>query len=130
MTDTVAPKTKALNFMSFVPSSLPAQARMMETNTTRCCQMLSASSRLTRTTQSRLLAGLESVAAISTTGSGTRFGVATGLVVVGDLYGSGASGDQAIVGETPKLLARCCFFGIAEPNKVVIVESTRACLST
>lgn len=52
VTDTVAPKTKALNFMSFVPSSLRAQARMMETNTTRCCQMLSASSRLTRTTQS------------------------------------------------------------------------------
>ena len=63
------------------------------------------------------------VAAISTTGLRTRFGVATGLVVVGDLYGSGASGDQAIVGETPNLAAS--LFGIAEPNNVVIVESTR-----
>jgi class 3 adenylate cyclase len=68
-------------------------------------------------------AGLELVAAISTTGLRTRFGVATGLVVVGDLYGSGASGDQAIVGETPNLAAS--LFGIAEPNNVVIVESTR-----
>ena len=59
-------------------------------------------------------AGLELVAAISTTGLRTRFGVATGLVVVGDLYGSGASGDQAIVGETPNLAA--ALFGIAEPN--------------
>jgi hypothetical protein len=123
VTDTVAPKTKALNFMSFVPSSLRAQARMMETNTTRCCQMLSASSRLTRTTQS-------SCSCRAGVGRGdkhnrprTRFGVATGLVVVGDLYGSGASGDQAIVGETPNLAAS--LFGIAEPNNVVIVESTR-----
>jgi len=31
----------------------------------------------------------------------TRVGIATGLVVVGDLIGSGASQEQAIVGETP-----------------------------
>jgi hypothetical protein len=53
----------------------------------------------------------------------TRVGIATGLVVVGDLIGSGASQEQAIVGETPNLAAR--LQGIAEPNSVVIGDSTR-----
>src|SRR5262249_542108 len=53
----------------------------------------------------------------------TRVGIATGLVVVGDLIGSGASQEQAIVGETPNLAAR--LQGIADPNAVVIAESTR-----
>ena len=53
----------------------------------------------------------------------TRIGIATGLVVVGDLIGSGASQEQAIVGETPNLAAR--LQGVAEPNSVVIAESTR-----
>ena len=53
----------------------------------------------------------------------TRVGIATGLVVVGDLIGSGASQEQAIVGETPNLSAR--LQGMAEPNSVVIAESTR-----
>jgi predicted ATPase len=44
-------------------------------------------------------------------------------VVVGDLIGTGASQEQAIVGETPNLAAR--LQGIAEPNSVVIAESTR-----
>jgi predicted AAA+ superfamily ATPase len=44
-------------------------------------------------------------------------------VVVGDLIGSGASREQAIVGETPNLAAR--LQGVAEPNSVVIAESTR-----
>jgi len=52
-----------------------------------------------------------------------RVGIATGLVVVGDLIGSGASQEQAIVGETPNLAAR--LQGVAEPNSVVIAESTR-----
>jgi predicted ATPase len=52
-----------------------------------------------------------------------RIGIATGLVVVGDLIGSGASQEQAIVGETPNLAAR--LQGVAEPNAVVIAESTR-----
>ena len=52
----------------------------------------------------------------------SRIGIATGLVVVGDLIGSGASQEQAIVGETPNLAAR--LQGIAEPNSVVIAEST------
>src|SRR5262249_53252061 len=58
----------------------------------------------------------------------TRVGIATGLVVVGDLIGSGASQEQAIVGETPNLAAR--LQGIAEPNSVVIAESTRKLVGT
>ena len=56
----------------------------------------------------------------------TRVGIATGLVVVGDLIGSGAAQEQAVVGETPNLAAR--LQGIAEPNTVVIAESTRKLL--
>jgi len=44
-------------------------------------------------------------------------------VVVGDLIGSGASQEQAIVGETPNLAAR--LQGIAEPSSVFLAESTR-----
>ena len=72
-------------------------------------------------------AGLELVAAVSGLKTHaalqTRVGIATGLVVVGDLIGSGASQEQAIVGETPNLAAR--LQSIAEPNSVVIAESTR-----
>jgi class 3 adenylate cyclase len=72
-------------------------------------------------------AGLELVAAVGDLKTHaplqTRIGIATGLVVVGDLIGSGASQEQAIVGETPNLAAR--LQGIAEPNAVVIAESTR-----
>ena len=72
-------------------------------------------------------AGLELVAAVSDlkthVGLQTRVGIATGLVVVGDLIGSGASQEQAIVGETPNLAAR--LQTMAEPNSVVIAESTR-----
>ncbi len=72
-------------------------------------------------------AGLELVAAVSDLKSHaplqTRVGIATGLVVVGDLIGSGASQEQAIVGETPNLAAR--LQGVAEPNSVVFAESTR-----
>jgi hypothetical protein len=49
----------------------------------------------------------------------TRVGIATGLVVVGDLIGSGASQEQAIVGETPNLAARLQV--IAEPSALLIV---------
>jgi class 3 adenylate cyclase len=58
----------------------------------------------------------------------TRVGIATGLVVVGDVIGSGASQEQAIVGETPNLAAR--LQGVAEPNRVVIAESTRKLLGS
>jgi class 3 adenylate cyclase len=72
-------------------------------------------------------AGLELVAAVGGLKTHaplqTRVGIATGLVVVGDLIGSGASQEQAIVGETPNLAAR--LQGVAKPDSVVIAESTR-----
>jgi hypothetical protein len=75
-------------------------------------------------------AGLELVTAVGALKTHaplqTRVGIATGLVVVGDLIGSGASQEQTIVGETPNLAAR--LQGIAEPNSVVIAESTRKLL--
>jgi class 3 adenylate cyclase len=75
-------------------------------------------------------AGLELVAAVGALKTHaplqTRVGIATGLVVVGDLIGSGASQEQAIVGETPNLAAR--LQGVAEPNHVVIAEGTRKLL--
>src|ERR1700685_4214706 len=77
-------------------------------------------------------AGLDLVAAMTSlkthTALQTRVGIATGLVVVGDLIGSGASQEQAIVGKTPNLAAR--LQGIAEPNSVVIAESTRKLVGT
>jgi class 3 adenylate cyclase len=52
-----------------------------------------------------------------------RVGIATGLVVVGDLIGAGAAEEQAVVGETPNLAAR--LQALAEPCAVVISSSTR-----
>jgi class 3 adenylate cyclase/predicted ATPase len=56
----------------------------------------------------------------------TRVGIATGLVIVGDLIGSGEAQERGIVGETPNVAARLQSF--AEPNTVVIAESTRKLL--
>jgi class 3 adenylate cyclase len=52
-----------------------------------------------------------------------RVGIATGLVVVGDLIGEGSAREQSVVGQTPNLAAR--LQGLAEPNAVVIASSTR-----
>jgi class 3 adenylate cyclase/tetratricopeptide (TPR) repeat protein len=52
-----------------------------------------------------------------------RVGIATGLVVVGDLIGSGAAQEQAVVGETPNLAAR--LQALAEPGAVVIGSGAR-----
>jgi len=75
-------------------------------------------------------AGLELIQAVGGLKSSaplqTRVGIATGLVVVGDLIGSGAAQEQAVVGETPNVAAR--LQGIAEANTVVIAESTRKLL--
>jgi class 3 adenylate cyclase/tetratricopeptide (TPR) repeat protein len=56
-----------------------------------------------------------------------RAGIATGLVVVGDLIGAGAAQEEAVIGETPNLAARLQQF--AEPGTVIIAESTRQLLS-
>jgi class 3 adenylate cyclase/predicted ATPase/DNA polymerase III delta prime subunit len=52
-----------------------------------------------------------------------RVGIATGLVVVGDLIGEGSAQEQSVVGETPNLAAR--LQSRAEPNAVVIAAGTR-----
>jgi class 3 adenylate cyclase/tetratricopeptide (TPR) repeat protein len=52
-----------------------------------------------------------------------RVGIATGLVVVGDLVGEGAAREEAVVGETPNLAARLQHH--AEPGTVVIADGTR-----
>ena len=75
-------------------------------------------------------AGLELIAAVVALKTRvplqTRVGIATGLVVVGDLLGAGSAQERGIVGETPNLAAR--LQGLAEPNMVVIAESTRKLL--
>ncbi len=52
-----------------------------------------------------------------------RVGIATGLVVVGDLVGSGEAQERGVVGETPNLAAR--LQGLAEPDAVMISDATR-----
>jgi class 3 adenylate cyclase/tetratricopeptide (TPR) repeat protein len=75
-------------------------------------------------------AGLELIAAVVALKTRvvvqTRVGIATGLVVVGDLMDSGNAPERGIIGETPNLAAR--LQGIAEPNMVVIAEGTRKLL--
>src|SRR6516162_2120017 len=72
-------------------------------------------------------AGLELIAAVG--GLKTRVtlqarvGIATGLVVVGDLIGSGEAQERGVVGETPNLAAR--LQTLATPNTLVIGEATR-----
>jgi class 3 adenylate cyclase len=81
-------------------------------------------------TEQAVRAGLGLIQAVcglkSTVPLQIRVGIATGLVVVGDLVGSGEAQERGIVGETPNLAAR--LQGIAEPNTVVIAESTRKLL--
>ncbi len=52
-----------------------------------------------------------------------HIGIATGLVVVGDLIGEGSAQQQSAVGETPNLAAR--LEALAEPDAVVIAAGTR-----
>jgi class 3 adenylate cyclase len=55
-----------------------------------------------------------------------RVGIATGVVVVGDLLGSGESQERGVVGDTPNLAAR--LQGIASPDSVILAEGTRKLL--
>lgn len=52
-----------------------------------------------------------------------RVGIATGLVVVGDLVGEGAAQEEAVVGDTPNLAAR--LQALAEPGAVIIADTTQ-----
>jgi class 3 adenylate cyclase/tetratricopeptide (TPR) repeat protein len=77
-------------------------------------------------------AGLEIVSVVSTLQTRAkeklqvRIGIATGLVVVGDLVGRGAAQEQAVVGDTPNLAAR--LQALAEPDSIVVAGATRRLL--
>ncbi|MCP3462644.1 AAA family ATPase [Bradyrhizobium sp. CCGUVB23] len=73
-------------------------------------------------------AGLEALAAVQLLKPDAieleaRVGVATGLVVVGDLVGSAVREEGAVAGETPNLAAR--LQASARPSQLVIAEATR-----
>ncbi len=74
-------------------------------------------------------AGLALVGAVAALDAGSearlrvRVGIATGLVIVGDLIGNGASQEHGVVGETPNLASR--LQALAEPDTVVIDGGTR-----
>ena len=76
-----------------------------------------------------VLAGLGAVAAVAQIRGpagetlAARVGIATGLVVVGDLLGEGAAREEAIIGETPNLAAR--LQAVARPGEVVISEGVK-----
>jgi class 3 adenylate cyclase/predicted ATPase len=77
-------------------------------------------------------AGLDIIAAVARLETraaeplAVRIGIATGLVVVGDLSGEGALREHAVVGDTPNLAAR--LQALSEPGKVVVAASTRQLL--
>jgi class 3 adenylate cyclase/predicted ATPase/ABC-type transport system involved in cytochrome c biogenesis ATPase subunit len=77
-------------------------------------------------------AGLDIIAAVARLETraaealAVRIGIATGLVVVGDLSGEGALWEHAVVGDTPNLAAR--LQAMAEPGTLVIGGSTRRLL--
>jgi Adenylate and Guanylate cyclase catalytic domain len=56
-----------------------------------------------------------------------RIGIGTGLVVVGDLVGSGEAQERGVVGETPNLAAR--LQAAAAPDTVVIDPTTQRLLA-
>src|SRR3989442_4843742 len=77
-------------------------------------------------------AGLDIIAAVArleTRGAealAVRVGIASGLVVVGDVSREGALREHAVVGETPNLAAR--LQALAEPGTIVVAASTRRLL--
>jgi predicted ATPase/class 3 adenylate cyclase len=77
-------------------------------------------------------AGLEIIVSVKSTAGpdgvclASRVGIATGVVIVGDLIGSGASEEAAVVGETPNLAAR--LQSLAKPNQLVLPQETRSLL--
>ena len=77
-------------------------------------------------------AGLEIIASVKRSNGpdgtplSTRIGIATGIVIVGDLIGSGATQEAAVVGETPNLAAR--LQGLAQPDQLVLPKETQSLL--
>jgi len=71
----------------------------------------------------------EVIAALQTRASeklAARVGIATGLVVVGDIVGEGPAREQAVVGDTPNLAAR--LQGLVEAGGVAVASATRRLL--
>jgi len=56
----------------------------------------------------------------------SRIGIATGIVIVGDMIGSGATQEAAVVGETPNLAAR--LQALARPDQIVLPQETLSLL--
>ncbi len=77
-------------------------------------------------------AGLDIIAAVAQLETraaeplAVRIGIATGLVVIGDLSREGALREHAVVGDTPNLAAR--LQALAEPGTIVVAASTRRLL--
>jgi class 3 adenylate cyclase len=110
-----------------------------ETSTTRpspafpCCQRRSKSSSSSSRPTSGVIAeravraGLAVIGAVDRLATqeplSVRIGIASGLVVVGDLIGAGAAQERGVIGETPNLAAR--LQALAAPGTLVIAESTR-----
>jgi class 3 adenylate cyclase/pimeloyl-ACP methyl ester carboxylesterase len=74
------------------------------------------------------LAVTRAVSDIRASGAGlsARVGIATGLVVVGELVGTGVARERAVAGETPNLAAR--LQAAAEPGEVLVADGTRRLL--
>jgi class 3 adenylate cyclase len=70
-----------------------------------------------------LVARLRSLPPLAGTRPQIRVGIATGLVVVGDLLGPGEAREHSIVGETPNLASR--LQSLANPGSILIAEATR-----
>ena len=77
-------------------------------------------------------AGLDIIAAVARLETraaeplAVRIGIATGVVVIGDLSREGALREHAVVGDTPNLAAR--LQALAEPGTIVVAASTRRLL--
>jgi class 3 adenylate cyclase/tetratricopeptide (TPR) repeat protein len=70
-----------------------------------------------------ILAEIGKIARPDGTGLQARVGIATGLVVVGEIIGAGSAQERTIVGETPNLAAR--LQAMAEPDTILISETTQ-----
>ena len=74
--------------------------------------------------ESAVRAGLAIIDAVGPQQLSVRIGIATGLVVTGDLVGVGAAQTMTAVGETPNLAAR--LQSLAQPDTIVVSEATRS----
>ena len=109
-----SPATKATSPSSWATACSPisvGRRRMRTMPSARCAPGLAAAAATARLTAP----GGEPLAA--------RVGIATGLVVVGDLVGEGSAQEEAVVGDTPNLAAR--LQALAEPGTVVVADGTQ-----